>query len=103
MTRPTSPAGRTGDPVNGAEASRGDPECGQDPSTVGYRWVCPVCGETGVHPLSGRGRNALRALKTHVYFSTGDGHGNVESYPRDHPGERLADSVGRARAGVAPE
>ena len=55
----------------------------------GYQWVCPVCGFTGLHPLSGQGRNALRALKTHVYFTNGANHDDRETYPQDHPEAEL--------------
>lgn len=61
--------------------------------------MCPVCGVTGSNPLSGQGRNALRALKTHVYFSEGDGHGGAETYPPGHAMESLGDYVGRVRVG----
>lgn len=59
----------------------------------GYQWVCPICGFSGVHPLSGQGRNALRALKTHVYFTIRANHGDRETYPQDHPEAELRASV----------
>lgn len=55
----------------------------------GYRWECPICEKSRVNLLSMQGRNALRALKTHVYLSDGDGHGDVGSYPDGIPEERL--------------
>lgn len=80
-------------------SSGGDQTDDRGSSTNGYRWVCPACGATGLHPLSGQGRNALRALKTHVYFSDGDGHGEAETFPPDRPVESLGDHVGRAPVG----
>lgn len=62
-----------------------------------------MCGATGTHPLSRRGVNALRALKTHVYFSDGDGHGEAETFPQANPEEQLADCVERGRVAGTPE
>lgn len=66
-----------------------EPETDRTSLGQGYEWVCPICGGSGVHPLSGQGRNALRALKTHVYFADGADHGDPETYPRDHPEAEL--------------
>lgn len=60
------------------------------PSKEGYRWECPVCETSRVNRLSERGRNALRALKAHVYLTEGGGHGEHGSYPEEIPEDALA-------------
>lgn len=49
----------------------------------GYRWECPICSKSRVNRLSEQGRNALRALKTHLYLTDGSGHGETGSFPED--------------------
>lgn len=55
----------------------------------GYRWQCPICGTARVNTMSERGRNALRALRRHVYRSEGEGHGEKGAYPDDLPVDEL--------------
>lgn len=50
-------------------------------SKDGYLWECPICGLVRKNTMSEEGRNALRALKTHVYLTGGDGHGDAGTYP----------------------
>ena len=47
----------------------------------GHRWECPVCDLSRVNRLSDEGRNAVRALRAHVYLADGDGHGESGSFP----------------------
>jgi hypothetical protein len=44
-----------------------------------------VCDAARVNALSREGRNALRALKTHVYLADGGGHGTRRTYPEAYP------------------
>ena len=62
-------------------------------SDKGYRWTCPICGNSKVNAMSEQGRNALRALKTHVYFTDDDGHASANSYPPEYDEESLDEHV----------
>lgn len=53
----------------------------RSPPEEGYRWECPICGLERENTMSEEGHNALRALKTHVYLTEGNGHGDAEAYP----------------------
>lgn len=83
-----------GDPENGDDA----PEHGavnndgghtRPASEEGYRWECPYCDMEQVNTMSEEGQNALRALKSHILLTDGDGHGGVGSYPDENIEDEL--------------
>lgn len=49
----------------------------------GYRWECPVCGESRVNTMDEYGSKSLGALKSHVRNSDWGEHGAARSYPAD--------------------
>lgn len=90
MVPSDTPSGDDGagdaEPISETERSRPKAE-------NGYRWECPYCGETRSNTMSTRGDNAFRALRTHVYLSDGDGHGDGASYPDGLSTEELGRHV----------
>lgn len=66
---------------------------GPDSRNRGHRWECPVCDLSRVNRLSEEGRNALRALRTHVYLADGNGHGETGTFPRGIAEEELEEFV----------
>lgn len=75
--------------MEGSSGAADDDREDERPSGGGFRWRCPACGASRVNTMSRRGRNALRALKTHVYLTDGNGHGENASYPDAFPEEDL--------------
>lgn len=64
----------------------------------GFRWTCPVCGETQLNTSSvdGEGRvNATNALRAHLIATEGDGHGPRNEYPSDFDPESIPKHITR--------
>ena len=77
----------------GNEDAPVDGRSGTDSRNRGHRWECPVCDLSRVNRLSEEGRNALRALGTHVYLADGDGHGETGTFPGDIAEDELEEYV----------
>lgn len=79
-------------------ATREDRGGRDDPTGGAFRWECPTCSASEEAVPGEWGRNALRGLKVHVYYSAGDGHGDPRSYPDEFPEAVLSRYVGPADA-----
>lgn len=50
---------------------------------AGYRWECPICGESRVNTLDEYGDLSLGAVKSHIRNSDWGDHGDAGTYPAD--------------------
>lgn len=71
---------------NGKAGSTGNPKNVPSPP-AGYEWTCPYCGKSRLNRSGGEdaARNAVAALRTHIYATDGGEHGSRNEYPTDEP------------------
>lgn len=67
--------------------SRNTNESDRYPVGYTYRWECPICHSEGVTSV----RNPAQVLRTHVYESTRDGHGDFGVFPEEFPEDANVD------------
>lgn len=59
------------------------PDRAEPPEQDVFQWKCPVCGQIGVIRTddTASGSTPLQALRNHISFTPGDGHGPDGSLP----------------------
>ena len=60
-----------------------------DEDTGGYRWSCPLCGESRNNRLDVDGEKAEASLRTHVLSSDDEDHGPATYYPSNLDADTL--------------
>lgn len=66
----------------------------------GYRWTCPICGDSRTSMFREGDENrrdtlsrAKGALRAHIISSDGDGHGPIHSVPDGITADVLAECI----------